>query len=85
MFLPMWVIREKAEKKWGERQVDVSAHVGYQRESREKVGRETGRCFCPCGLPEKKQGTSGERERKMFLPMWVIREKAEWKWGERDR
>ncbi len=47
MFLSMWVTREKAEWKWGERQVDVSVHVGYQRESRVDVGRETGRCFCP--------------------------------------
>jgi hypothetical protein len=63
MFLPMWVTREKAEWKWGERQVDVSAHVGYQRESRVEMGRETGRCFCPCGLPETKQSGNGERDR----------------------
>jgi hypothetical protein len=84
MFLPMWVTREKAEWmwgerqvdvsvhvgyqekaewKWGERQVDISAHVGYQRQSRVEVGRETGRCLCPCGLPETKQNGNGERDR----------------------
>ncbi len=51
----MWVTREKAEWKSGETQVDVSAHVGYQRESRVEVGIKTGRCL-PMWVTMQRQG-----------------------------
>ncbi len=77
----MWVTREKAEWKSGKRLVGVSAHVGYQKESRVEVGRETGRCFCPLGLPEKKQKWKrGEKQLDVFAHVGYHAET-----GERDR